>query len=402
MNHPEDKMNRPEDKMDHREKFHAKTLKGLEHLLADELQSLGAEKTEVLNRGVDFYGGRAMMYRVNVASRLTLRVLLPVLQFRAEDPDTLYKKVKGYDWSIHLDNKMTFAIDPVVYSPVFRNSQYVAMKVKDAIADRFREHTGLRPSVNREHPDLLINVHISDRRVTVSLDSSGDSLHRRGYRTGTFEAPLNEVLAAGMVLATGWKGDRPFIDPMCGSGTIAIEAALIAAGIPPGIFRNRYGFENWKDFDRDLMERVAEKLPREKKVTVPIIAWDNNPEAVRLAREQIRRMELDHLVEVEEKDFAGSSGPSGGATIVMNPPYGERMDPGNIDTFYRMIGTTLKHSFPGSDAWVLSSSRKALRQIGLKPEKKMVLYNGSLECLYVNFKTFTGTWKQHKTPGTGG
>lgn len=383
--------------MNHPEKFHAKTLRGLEQLLADELHSLGAVKTEVVNRGVNFYGGRALLYKVNIASRLSLRVLLPILQFRAEDPETLYRKVKEYDWSIHLDNKMTFAIDSVVFSPVFRNSHYVAMKVKDAIADRFRERTNLRPSVNTRQPDILINVHISGERVTLSLDSSGGSLHRRGYRTGTFEAPLNEVLAAGMIMATGWKGDRPFIDPMCGSGTLAIEAALIAADIPPGIFRTHYGFENWKGFDRDLMEHVVQKLPREKVVPVPIIARDVNGDAVKLARQQIGRMDLERLVTVEEKDFADTTGPPEGATIVMNPPYGERMDPGHIDELYSMIGTTLKHSYPGSDAWILSSSRKALKNIGLKPAKKMVLYNGSLECLYVNYRTFRGNWKEHKT-----
>jgi len=389
-------------KMNHPEKFHAKTLKGLERLLADELHSLGAVKTEVVNRGVNFYGGRALLYKVNVASRLALRVLLPIMHFRAEDPESLYRKVKGYDWSHYLDNRMTFSIDPVVHSPVFRNSHFVAMKVKDAIADRFREQTGLRPSVDKERPDILINVHISGQQVTLSLDSSGGSLHRRGYRAGTFKAPLNEVLAAGMIMATGWKGEKPFIDPMCGSGTLAIEAALIAADIPPGIFRTRYGFENWKDFDRDLMERVVQNLPGEKKVPVPIIARDVNRDAVKLTRQHLRRLELEHLVTVEEKDFAASSGPTEGAIIVMNPPYGKRMDPGHIASLYSMIGTTLKHRFPGSDAWILSSSKEAFRYIGLKPAKKMVLYNGSLECLFVKYRTFRGNWKEYKTSETEG
>jgi len=378
------------------EKFHAKTLRGLENLLAEELKTLGAARTEVVNRGVNFYGGRALLYKVNIASRLSLRVLLPILHFRAADPESLYERIKAYDWSLHLDNKMTFAIDAVTFSPVFRNSHYVAMRVKDAIADRFRERTHLRPSVNREQPELLINVHISGDQVTVSLDSSGGSLHRRGYRTGTFEAPLNEVLAAGMIMATGWQGERPFIDPMCGSGTLAIEAALIAAGIPPGIFREHYGFEHWKDFDRDLMEHVVRQLPPERKVSVPIIARDVNEEAVKLTKQQLSHMQLEHMVTAEVKEFAGSAGPPEGATLVMNPPYGERMDPGDIGTFYNMIGTTLKHGYPGSDAWVLSYSREGLKHVGLKPEKKMVLYNGSLECVFVNYRTFRGDWKAHK------
>jgi len=382
--------------MAHLEKFHAKTLRGFESLLADELQSLGAQRTEVVNRGVTFYGGRALLYRVNLASRLSLRILLPVLRFEASDTDALYRKVKGFDWSLHMDNKMSFAIDPVVHSPYFKNSHYVSQKVKDAIADRFRELTHLRPSVNKEQPDLLINVHISGRWVTVSLDSSGGSLHRRGYRTGRFEAPLNEVLAAGMIMTTGWNGNSPFLDPMCGSGTLAIEAALIAAGIPPGIFRKQYGFENWKDFDRELMEHVVEKLPKEKEVAVPIIARDVDPSAVELARRQVKQLELSHLVSVEQADFAHTEGLEEGTTIIINPPYGERMNPGDIESLYSMIGTTLKHKYPGADAWILSSSRKALGRVGLKPARKQMLYNGSLECSFVNYKTFKGNWKEHK------
>lgn len=379
------------------EKFHAKTLKGLEPLLADELQSLGAQRTEIVNRGVTFYGGRALLYRVNLASRLSLRVLLPVLSFEASDSETLYRKVKQYDWSLHMDNKMSFAIDSVVYSPHFNNSHFVSQRVKDAIADRFREMTHLRPSVNREQPDLLINVHISDRWVTISLDSSGGSLHKRGYRTGQFEAPLNEVLAAGMIMITGWNGDGPFLDPMCGSGTLAIEAALIAAGIPPGIFKKHYGFENWKDFDRELMEHVVQKLPGENEVKAPIVARDLDPNAVELARRQVKQLDLSHLVTVELADFAETEGTEGGETIVMNPPYGERMKHEDLESLYGVIGTTLKHKFPGCDAWILSSSKQALGHVGLKPAGKRMLYNGSLECAYVNYKTFKGNWKDYKT-----
>lgn len=384
------------------EKFHAKTLKGLEPLLAEELSSLGASHTEVLNRGVSFYGGRALMYRVNLASRLALRVLLPILRFEASDSNTLYRRVRRFDWSAYLDNKMTFAIDPVVHSPHFKNSQYVAQKVKDAIADQFRDRTSLRPSVNREQPDILINVHISGRWVNISLDSSGGSLHKRGYRTGSgpFEAPLNEVLAAGMVMISGWDGKTPFMDPMCGSGTLAIEAALIAANIPPGIFRKGYGFENWKDFDRDLMEHVAQKLPEEREVGVPIIARDINPEAVELSRRLVKQMDLQKIITVEQGDFADAL-PMEGITLIMNPPYGERIKPEDIEALYSMTGSTLKHKFPGSEAWILSSSKKALHKVGLKPSSRRVLYNGSLECSYVNYTTFQGKRKDHKAQSTG-
>ena len=338
------------------------------------------------------------MYRVNLASRLSLRVLLPVLHFEASDTELLYRKVKQFDWSVYLDHRMTFAVDPVVHSPHFRNSHFVAQKVKDAIADRFTERTHLRPSVNREHPDLLINVHISGRLVTVSLDSSGGSLHKRGYRRGHFEAPLNEVLAAGMIHMTGWKGHTPFLDPMCGSGTVAIEAAMIATGIPPGIFREHFGFERWKDFDRELLEHVARELPGEKEVKVPIVARDVDRNAVKLVREQLRSMDMQHLVTVEEADFASSEGMEG-ATIVINPPYGERMNTADIDSLYSMMGSTLKHRFPDSDVWILSSSVSGLKNIGLRPASKKKLYNGSLECHFVNYKTFRGHWKDYKTHG---
>jgi putative N6-adenine-specific DNA methylase len=384
------------------EKFHAKTLKGLEALLAEELLALGASRTEILNRGVSFYGGRALMYRVNLASRLALRVLLPIMRFEATDSDTLYRKVRRFDWSKHLDNRKTFSIDPVVFSPHFKNSQYVALKVKDAIVDHFRDLTSLRPSVNREQPDLLINVHISGRWVNISLDSSGGSLHKRGYRTGhgSFEAPLNEVLAAAMVMIAGWNGKTPFLDPMCGSGTLAIEAALIAANIPPGIFRKRYGFENWKDFDRDLMEHVARKLPQEREVEVPIIARDIDPEVVELTRQQVRQMDLQQIITVEQGDFADSETMEG-ITLIMNPPYGERIKPENIEALYSKTGSTLKHKFPGSEAWILSSSKKAMARIGLKPSSRHVLYNGSLECSYVNYTTFLGNWRDHKAQSAG-
>ena len=378
------------------EKYHAKTLKGMEQMLATELIALGAEKVEVVNRGVTFYGRRALMYKVNLASRLALRVLLPILEFEINNVEGLYRKVKQFEWEQFLDIKMDFAIDSVVHSRHFSNSFFASQKVKDAIVDRFRDRTSIRPSVNRENPDLLINLHISDRRVTISLDSSGGSLHKRGYRDGNFEAPLNEVLAAGMIMATGWRGETPFLDPMCGSGTLAIEAALIAANIPPGIFKKQYGFENWKEFDRELLEHVAQNLPKEKEVKFPIIARDVDPEAVKMTRALVKSMDLSHLITVEELDFEASE-PMEGMTIVMNPPYGERLKTDDIESLYEMIGSTLKHKFPGSDTWILSSSGKAMKRVGLKPSSKQQLFNGPLECSYVNYKTFKGNWKDYKT-----
>ncbi len=377
------------------EQFHAKTLKGLEALLAEELKGLGAERIRAVNRGVDFYGSRSLMYKVNLASRLSLRVLLPIMSFEAVDTDFLYRKIKRFDWGDYLDPKKTFAVDSVVYSPHFSNSQFAAFRVKDAIADHFMEKLHLRPSVNKEQPDVLINLHISDRQVTLSLDSSGGSLHKRGYRRGNFEAPLNEVLAAGMIMSTGWKGETPFLDPMCGSGTLAIEAALIAAGIPPGIFRDHFGFENWNDFDGELMGHVARSLPVENEVQHPIFARDIDPEAVDLTRMQLGEMELTRLVSVEQQDFEASEEMEG-LTIIMNPPYGERLHTEDPEAFYAMIGTTLKHRFPGSDAWILSSNAGAMKRVGLKPSSRRKLNNGSLECSYNNYRTFKGKLKEQK------
>ncbi len=378
------------------EKYHAKTLKGLEPYLAKELLALGAEKTEEVNRGVNFYGGRALMYRANLASRLSLRILFPLFSFRARDDSELYRRIRRYDWSQHLDNRKTFAIDGVVHSPHFSHSHFAVQRVKDAIADRFRELTHLRPSVNRNHPDILINLHISGDMVTLSLDTSGSSLHKRGYRSGNFEAPLNEVLAAGMIAISGWNGDTPFLDPMCGSGTLAIEAALMARNIPPGIHRKEFGFEHWKDFDRDLLEHVVRQLPGEREVKVPIVARDKDPEAVAITLRQLRQMELADAVKVEQGDFEEAPGSDPGTTLMINPPYGERMKSGDLLSLYRMMGTVLKHRHPGTDIWILSSSKKGLSGIGLRPESKKVLYNGSLECTFAHYRTFAGTWKERK------
>jgi putative N6-adenine-specific DNA methylase len=379
------------------EKYHAKTLRGFEQLLADELRQLGAMRIETGNRGVTFYGGRALLYRVNLASRLTLRVLLPIMEFDAADAESIYRSVKRYDWSLQLNNKMTFAVDPVVHSPHFRNSQFVALKVKDAIVDQFRQKTSLRPSVHKERPDVLINVHISGRRVTVSLDSSGESLHRRGYRTGHFEAPLNEVLAAGMIMLSGWNGSTPFLDPMCGSGTLVVEAAMIAADIPPGIFRKWFGFETWRDFDLELMEHVARQLPQPRDIEVPMVARDLDPGATAMTKNHLKKVDLDRFVEVEQGDFAQVDVGEEGTTLVMNPPYGERLKHNDLLNLYAMIGTTLKHRFPGSDAWILSSSREAIGRVGLKPSSKRILYNGPIQCSYIHYQTFRGKWKAFKT-----
>jgi len=379
------------------ETFHAKTLKGFENILADELRALGAENVEPVNRGVNFSGGRAMLYKANYCLRTALRILMPIARFNAYNEQRLYSSISKIDWSEYMTVKKTFAIDAVVFSKVFTNSLFVEQKIKDAIVDQFRDKSSIRPSVNTKSPDIRINVHVTETSFLISLDSSGDSLHKRGYRIKNHVAAINEVLAAGMVMLTGWKGETPFVDPMCGSGTIAIEAALIAANIPPGVFREKFAFENWMDFDPVLFERVLENLPPTREIQVPILASDVDQESVNQSRANIRSAKLDDVITLEKIDFMEYQEQSEEVLLVINPPYGERITVLDIESMYRGIGTALKHKFGGSKAWLFTSNLEALKFIGLKPDKKLTLFNSNLECRYVKYSLFRGKLKEHKS-----
>ena len=377
--------------------FHAKTLKGLENVLAGELRDLGADDVVVVNRGVNFSGGKAMLYKANYCLRTALRILMPVARFSAHNEARLYSAVYKIDWSQYLSIKKLFAIDAIVFSRTFKNSLYVEQKIKDAIVDQFMEQNSIRPSVNVKSPDIRINVHVSETSFLISLDSSGDSLHKRGYRTANHPASINEVLAAGMIKLTGWKGEIPFLDPMCGSGTLAIEAALIAANIPPGVFGRKYAFEDWLDFDQLLYERVLDMLPATKEVKVPIRASDIESESVRLTKNNIRNAKLADIIEVKKQDFLAYPEQDAAFIIVMNPPYGERLQVSGIEKLYTGIGSLLKHKFGGSRAWILSSHLQAMKHIGLKPDKRITLYNAKLECKFVSYSMFKGKHKDHKS-----
>lgn len=376
------------------EVFHAKTLKGLENVLADELRQLGAENIEAVNRGVNFTGGRAILYKANFCLRTALRILMPVTRFTAHNDRRLYSAIFRIDWSQYLSVKKTFAVDAVVFSRTFTNSLYVEQKIKDAIVDQFMEQTSLRPSVNTKYPDVRINVHVSETSFLISLDSSGESLHKRGYRKGTHIASMNEVLAAGLVLLTGWKGEKPFLDPMCGSGTLPIEAALIAGNIPPGVFRKRFAFEDWLDFDQVLYDRVLENLPPTKEIKVAIKAADISNESVHQARANVRAAKLDDIISVEKQDFMECPVQEDEMLLLMNPPYGERIEVAEIEELYRNIGSVLKHRFGGSKAWLFSSNLQAIKHVGLKPDKKLTLYNANLECKYLAYSMFKGKRKE--------
>lgn len=383
----------------------AKTFKGLEEVLAGEIAAIGGNDIELGRRAVTFTGDKSVLYRANLWLRTASRVLVPIATFRAGDADEVYNEVKQIDWEQYMDLTTTFSIDATVYSETFKHSRYVTYKVKDAIADRFNEKYGKRPSVRVTEPDLYINVHIADRTVTISLDSSGESLHKRGWRVANTEAPVNEALAAGMLLLAGWNGQSDLYDPMCGSGTILIEAALIALNIPPGIFRKHFAFENWKDFNKELFETVSEDDSDEREFTHHIYGSDAGYYAVQAAMKnirsagvqkyvdvkQIRIEEIDRSAQRQKTADAERAKTTDGALVVINPPYGERLGQDkNIMDLYANIGKALKFQFTGATAWVISSNEEALKCIGLKPSKKIRLMNGELDCLYNQYELFQG------------
>ena len=375
----------------------AKTFQGLEEVLAQELTELGAGNIEIGRRMVSFTGDKAMMYRANFCLRTAIRILKPIKHFTAKTADEVYEAVKSIAWEDYLDNMSSFAVDAVVFSNEFRHSKFVAYKVKDAIVDYFREKTGNRPSVRINNPDLAINIHVAEDRCTLSLDSSGESLHRRGYRQEQVEAPLNEVLAAGMILMTGWRGECDLIDPMCGSGTIPIEAALIARNIAPGVFRKEFGFEKWRDFDQDLFDSIYNDDSNEREFNHKIYGYDNNPKANEIAVHNVKAAGVSKDVILKIQPFQQFEQPKEKSIIVTNPPYGERISSDDLLGLYQMIGERLKHAFSGNDAWILSYRDECFDQIGLKPSVKVPLFNGSLECQFRKYQIFDGKYKTFRS-----
>ncbi len=379
----------------------AKTFQGLEEILAQELTTLGANDIEIGRRMVAFTGDKTMMYKANFCLRTAIRILKPIKHFTAKDADEVYEQVKSIEWEKYLNTDKTFAVDSVVFSEEFRHSKFVSYKVKDAIADYFREKTGKRPSVRINKPDVLLNIHIAETKCTLSLDSSGESLHRRGYRQETVEAPLNEVLAAGMILMTGWKGDCDLIDPMCGSGTIPIEAALIARNIAPGVFRKEYAFEKWEDFDKELFDTIYNDDSQEREFTHKIYGYDNSPKANEIATHNIKAAGVSKDVVLKLQPFQQFEQPAEKSLIITNPPYGERISTDNLLGLYEMIGERLKHAFVGNTAWILSYRDECFDQIGLKATQKVPLFNGALNCEFRQYEIFDGKYKDFRESGEG-
>lgn len=377
----------------------AKTFQGLENILAKELTDLGANNIQIGRRMVSFTGDKALMYKANFALRTAIRILKPIKHFKAQTADQVYDAIKKMDWSQYLTNETSFAVDSVVFSKEFRHSKFVAYKVKDAIVDYFREKTGSRPNISITNPDLQLHIHIAEDDCTLSLDSSGESLHRRGYRQESVEAPLNEVLAAAMILMTGWDGECDLIDPMCGSGTIAIEAALIARNIAPGVFRKEYAFEKWNDFDQELFDTIYNDDSKEREFTHKIYGYDINRNAVEIALKNVKAAGLSKEIEINQKDFHQFTRPKEKCIMVTNPPYGERISTPDLLGLYRTIGERLKHQFQDYDAWILSYREECFEQIGLKPSIKIPLYNGSLECEFRKYQIFSGKYKDMRADG---
>lgn len=378
----------------------AKTFQGLENVLADELKALGAEDVEPGRRVVAFKGDKATMYRANFCCRTALRILKPIYKFHAATVDELYEEVKKFRWENVLSPKRTFSIDSTVYSDDFRHSKFVTYRVKDAIADYFTDKFGERPSIRVSNPDVMFDVHISGKEVTLSLDSSGESLHKRGYRVAQTEAPINEVLAAGIIKLSGWDGNSDFYDPMCGSGTFLIEAALIAANINPGVYRNNFAFERWDDFDVELFESIYNDDSGEREFTHKIYGSDISPKAVGIAKSNAKSARVGKFIDIQVKPFQEITDiPEGGGILITNPPYGERITSDNMEALYDSIGTMLKNEFKGFNAWVISENNELFDKIGLKPSVKFPVLNGALECELRQYVIFDGTYSNFRKEG---
>lgn len=377
----------------------AKTFQGLEDVLSEELIALGAQNVEIGLRMVTFEGDLELMYKANLCCRTALRILKPIIKFTASNSDELYDMVRDFDWDKYLSPDKTFAIDSTVNSSEFTHSKFVTYRVKDGIADYFNDKYGRRPSIRLNGADINLNVHIAGERVTISLDSSGESLNKRGYRVAQTEAPINEVLAAGIILKTGWRGESNFVDPMCGSGTFLIEAALIAANINPGVFRQNFAFETWPDFNKELFEELYNDDSQEREFAYKIYGGDIAQAAIAAARKNIKAAGVENMVELECKPFDQWTEAPADGILITNPPYGERINPTDIAGLYKSIGHTLKFVFKGYHAWILGYKDEHFKEIGLKPSVKFPILNGSLECELREYVMFDGKYDEFKIAG---
>ena len=374
-------------------KLIAKTFSGLEDVLAKEVKRIGGQNVRRGKRAVFYEGNLELIYKSNYLLRSALRILKEIEHFKFKNVDQFYLRCKSIKWQKYFNVDQNFVINSVVVnSRDFRNSMFASLKVKDAIADYFRENFGKRPNVDTDNPDIIINVHIFQDTCTLSIDSSGESLHKRGYRVKQGEAPLNEVLAAGMIYLSGWMGNSDFMDPMCGSGTLPIEAAMIAQNIPAAKFRKEFAFQLWNDFDPILWEKVTEPVEK-REFRYKIYASDISGSNLLNAQTNARRALVFNKIQFKCSDFKDLQLDLNKATILTNPPYGERLRENDLDGLYSMIGERLKHQYSGNSAWILSSSLESLKFVGLKPSQKIDLFNGALKCKFNNYRLFEGKGK---------
>lgn len=376
----------------------AKTLYGFEEILKKEVEELGGENITVGNRVVKYTGDKELLYKSNLWLRTAISVLVPIKTFNFKDEKDLYYRFSKINFSEYMGVNNTFAAKGSVHSKQFNHTNYPMLVLKDAVADHFRDKFGERPSVDLERPNVLFDIHIDDYTCTLSLNSSGAPLFQRGYRKKTGEAPMNEVVAAGLIYLSGWDKKSNFVDVFCGSGTLAIEAALMANGIPANISRKHYSFQNWRDFDQQIWESIYDAAPRQPKrdLGFKIIGSDTDGDVVLMARNNIKALPLGKTIEFQVKDFADQTAPEGKGVLISNPPYGERLQPELISELYKGIGDFFKHKMRGYDCWVISSNFDALKKIELKPSKKIQVYNGSLSCDFRKFEIFEGSLIQHK------
>lgn len=372
----------------------AKTLSGLESVLAEELNQLGAKKINIVTRAVEFEGDEKLMYKVNYWSRTALRILKPLFSFEFNDVAQFYQQLYQYNWDEIMHCEQTLAIDVAMAESVFTNSHFVAQKAKDAIADYFRKKYNKRPSVNTENPNIRINIYIYKKKCSVALDSSGESLHKRGYKIAGAEAPISEVLAAGMLYLSGWDKNSVLVDPMCGSGTICLEAALMAHQIPAGFWRKNYGFENWKTFNADLWKQVKNEFSQlPDKYKGNIYGSDISSSTLNIAKANLKNSRLDGAIHFSRCDFKDYVPPTDSGWVIFNPPYGERIKSEDLISFYQSFGDILKAKYTNYQAWIISSDTNALKFIGLKPSQKIKLFNGPLECRFFKFEIYSGSKK---------
>ncbi|MBQ0769907.1 MAG: class I SAM-dependent RNA methyltransferase [Bizionia sp.] len=375
-------------------KMVAKTLFGFEDILANELIQLGAQEVKTGVRNVSFVGDKGFMYKANLALRTATKILKPINSFKIKTEQDLYNQIYKMDWSKYLKSSGTLAVDATVNSTVFTHSLYISQKTKDAIVDKFRDETGERPNVDLKFPDLKINIHIDREVCNVSLDASGESLHKRGYKTATNIAPINEVLAAGLIILSGWDGQSDFMDPMCGSGTMLAEAAMIACNIPPNLMRKEFAFERWQDWNVELFEKIEESLLKKTRdFHHKIFGFDKSPSAVTKAIENIKNAHLDEFISIKHEDFFKTQkGGDEKLHMVFNPPYGERLDI-DMESFYKNIGDTLKQNYANTDAWFITSNLEALKHVGLRPSRKIHLMNARLDSRLVKYEIYAGSKK---------